>query len=142
MKKLFSLIVCASLVIAAGAQTNFIAGNAKSVLASNGLARDTVSNTGSETWVLKVSGDANQTLSIVLSITKISGTLGGTFTIQGSIDGTEYADIETGYTVTDVAAQTKKFDYDLVKYPYYRARWVGTGTMSGSAVVQAALRKR
>lgn len=141
MKKLFLSLSILIVATVGYSQTLFQVGTAKSVLATNGLARDSVQNTNSETWPIKVSGDASATVSFVVNITKISGTLGGTMVVQASNDGTNWADIGTAYTVTD-GNQAKSFQFDLSHYTFYQVKWTGTGTMLGSAIVQANVKKR
>lgn len=100
-----------------------------------GKALDTVSNTGSETWTLKVKPSGNTPSYVsVISITKITGTLGGTAAFQGSIDGTNYVTIGSSSTVTDTASQTfAATASNGPPYLYYRWLWTGTGSTSGSA---------
>lgn len=126
MKRIIFLCSFLAIGIAGMTQT----GN---LTATNGLALDTVTNTGTKnlsigtTGKLKFDGSG----SFILTITKISGTVGGTATLQGSHNGTDWAGIATAYTVTD-ATQTKSFDFDRSKYSYYRINVVGTGTMAAS----------
>jgi hypothetical protein len=98
-----------------------------------------VTNTGTGTATLAVvSGKPH--VSILATFTKTSGTLGGTATLQGSIDGTTYETIPTGatlggastYTVTDTASQKASFTVKNNAYNYYRISWTGTGTMVGT----------
>ena len=124
MKKfLCSLLVCA-MAYTAGAQV-------QNMVATNGLTVDTISNTGSLNKNLTLKVKESGSISLVLTITKISGTVGGTATLQGSNDGTNYADLQTAYTITD-ASQVKSYDFDKTKYLYYRFKCAGTGTMSAS----------
>lgn len=100
---------------------------------SNGLVLDTVTNAGTETWTLKVPG-YKKVVAAQVVITKISGTLGGTVTLQGSLNGVNFVAIPSQtYTATDVASQSAIFTLDNSKYVYYRISWTGTGTMSASA---------
>lgn len=102
--------------------------------ASNGLPVDTVSNTGTETWTLKVPG-FQKVVSVQWVATKISGTVAGSVVFQGSLDGTNWDTVllVPAYSPTDVATQTKIFTHDDSKYLYYRVQWTGAGTMSASA---------
>lgn len=102
--------------------------------ASNGLAIDTVTNTGSETWTLKVPG-FQKTVAVQFTATKISGTVGGSVLLQGSLNGSNWDTVvsTSAYTATDVASQTEIFAVENSKYLYYRVQWTGTGTMSASA---------
>jgi hypothetical protein len=88
---------------------------------------------------LKVELPAN-TVSIQAVIAKTSGTLAGTLTVQGSIDGVNYETVNASlvlptpatYTVTDVASQAKIFVITGSPYLYYRLSWTGSGTMIGT----------
>lgn len=95
----------------------------------NGVAIDTVTNTTSEGPKAYTPG-TQKTVSIVLSTTKISGTIAGSVNWQGSHDGVIWNTISTtalvdastvyGYKETDKA------------WLYYRALIAPTGTSSVS----------
>lgn len=127
MKKLIVIAILSICTVLVQGQTS-----ATIMPGSNGLAIDTVSNTGTETWTLKVPG-YQKTIAVQVTATKISGTVGGSVTLQGSLDGVTYDAAASAYTATDVASQTKIFVLDNSKYLYYRVSWTGTGTMSASA---------
>lgn len=69
---------------------------------------------------------------VVTNITKVSGTLGGTLTLQGSHDGLVWDTVGSPYTVTD-ASQVKSLGVakNANAKKYFRLKWVGTGTMNG-----------
>ena len=103
------------------------------------VAGSPVTNGGTATATLQVvSGKTN--VSILATFTKTSGTLGGTATLQGSLDGTTYVTVPTGatvagastYTVTDTASQSNLFIVKNNAFNYYRVSWTGTGTMVGT----------
>lgn len=130
MKHLLLLIFIA-IAFSAGAQV-------KSLYGSNGLSRDTVTNTGSETWTTSV-GKA-KTVGIVVAVTKVSGTVGGTIVVQGSPDGTTYYTIaSTSQTPTDASAN---YGWEITdpKWAYYRLLFTGTGTMVASATAKLIAR--
>jgi len=129
MKKIFLISFLALLTMFTHAQTD-----AKIMLGSNGLAIDSVSNTGSETWTLKVPG-FQKTVAVQFIATKISGTVAGTVTLQGSLNGTSWSAVpgQSTFTATDVASQNTLWKIDSSGFLYYRVSWTGTGTMSASA---------
>jgi hypothetical protein len=96
---------------------------------------DTVTNTGSGALLSKrISGPG--TVTIQVNVTKVSGTVGGTISLQGSLDGTNYKALNTEETQTALATITATdasniYHWRLSKSPfiYYRVSWVGTGTM-------------
>ena len=108
---------------------------------------DTVTNAGSGYVGLQVKGWYH-TVSIQAVATKISGTAGGTITLQGSLDGTNYVTVPTNYlyavsgqqpyqvgsaatlTVTNVTTSTAIFTIIGSPFQYYRLSYTGTGTMS------------
>jgi len=98
-----------------------------------------VTNTGTAT-VTSTILNSYETATIQAVFTKTSGTLGGTATLQASLDGTNYATVATAatvagaatYTVTDVASQSVIFIINGAPYKYYRVSWTGTGTMVGT----------
>lgn len=61
-------------------------------------------------------------------ITKTSGTVAGTATLQGSIDGTNWITVPgtTVYTITDVATQSAGWVVSPSSFATYRIRFVNT----------------
>lgn len=103
-------------------------------------AGDTAVNTGTASKVI-IASAGYQGIAVQAKVTKISGTAGGTVKMQGSLDGTNYTDIGSAYTVTDVASQSTMF-YVTGPLPYYiRVLQTGTGTMSAVLTVRYVLRK-
>lgn len=110
--------------------------NAQSVVTMTNSG-DTVVNTGTKTVNQEVRG-WYETVNIQVVATKISGTVAGTMTLQGSNDGSNYSTIDTAivksrystFTATDVATQTTHFVIEGSPYRYYRVSWTGSGTMS------------
>lgn len=102
-------------------------------------ASGTVTNSGTGTITRAMESVAYTKVSVQAIFTKTSGTLAGTATLQGSLDGTNYATVATGqtvagaatYTVTDVATQSVIFTINGNPFKYYRVSWTGTGTMVG-----------
>lgn len=102
-----------------------------------GSTSDTVVNTATGYVGVTVSGTYHR-LALQVVITKISGTVAGTVTIQGSVDGTNYVTVNSGFidatthTATNVATSTKMFTITGSPYKYYRASYTGSGTMSAT----------
>ena len=61
---------------------------------------------------------------------EVSGTTGGTAQVQGSLDGTNFFNIGSAYTLTDVASQVTSFTVTDWGCLYLRLKVTGTGTMS------------
>lgn len=107
------------------------------MLSSYNLSSDTTVNTGTSYLQLKNSGVA-QTVTVQFNATKISGTVAGTVTLMGSLDGTNFKaltqqEVSTAiptFTATDVATQSNIWVIKNNPYQYYRVSWTGTGTMS------------
>ena len=74
------------------------------------------------------------------SVTKISGTVGGTVILQGTIDGNNWVDIDT-LTLTNVAAQPKVISISKTMYHSYQAKFTTTGTQA-SYLVFSYLRRQ
>lgn len=127
MKYIFSLMILL-LGLTTEAQTFTFAG------------RDTVVNTGTKTLNLAVKG-TNTTGAFQVVVTKISGTVAGNVIFQGSVDGTNFVNLDTLAT-TNVATQTEIFTDIPVKYPFYRMTYTGTGTMSAIISGRAHLNGR
>jgi len=105
MKKLlFALLLFAGV---ATAQTSKVI-DLKSTTTTKVL--DTVTNAGTRIQRGQANtGGANINVTLQVVITKISGTVGGTVTCQGSLDGTNFVTIGSAATATDVASQTFSF---------------------------------
>lgn len=128
MKKYLSLIIIFGLLaFTAGAQ------RLKPVALTTtafGNALDTVDNT--ETHVTTTWGpgawDGGITAQVV--VTKISGTVGGTLGLHGSMNGTNWTLIGSATTPSDASAN---YSFNTtVGWAYYRISYAGTGTMSAS----------
>ena len=108
------------------------------------VASDTVTNTGTAYLTTPVVSAAPATTSTIwVAVTKISGTVGGTITLQGSLDGTNYKALNTPNTATALATFTAadaSATYHWVisgsPFRYYRVSWTGTGTMAASFTSQ------
>lgn len=102
---------------------------------------DTVTNTATATLSTKVkmTPKAATATTVWVTVTKISGTVGGTITLQGSFDGTNWKAINTPDTQTALATVTatdasNTYHWRLAGCPfaYFRVSWTGTGTMAAS----------
>lgn len=99
------------------------------------LNSDTVTNSATKYLTLQVKKYYG-TVTMQAVVTKLSGTAGGTVTLQGSNDGTNYETVNTNYStaqtlsVTNVTTSTKLFVITGSPYNYYRFKYVGTGTMA------------
>lgn len=101
------------------------------------VVKDTTDNTATSYVTLGVERWYN-TVTIQSVVTKISGTVAGTVTLQGSVDGTNYVTVNSSYTdvtsysPTNVATSSKLFVVTGSPYRYYRLSYTGAGTMSAS----------
>jgi hypothetical protein len=106
---------------------------------------DTVTNAGTAYLVspsLSVKGATSTTVEVYVD--KVSGTVGGTITLLGSVDGTNFVTVKTVGTQTAITAITAT-DADAAyhwiilgsPFPYYRVSYTGTGTMV--AIFQARI---
>lgn len=128
MKKLFSFLLVISIACAASAQTQIKA--VALTTTSYGNALDTVVNTATKvTTTYKLGGWRNGVTAQAV-VTKISGTVGGSIALQGSMDGTNWSTIGSASTPTDATANYS-FNTTTAWY-YYRISYAGTGTMSAS----------
>lgn len=100
--------------------------------------RDTVTNTATA-YLTSPRVVAKGIVTIQVNVTKISGTVGGTISLQGSLDGTNFKALNTVETQTALATitatdATNVYHWRLSAnhFPYYRVSWTGTGTMSAS----------
>jgi len=96
-----------------------------------------VTNAGTSFIFARCSGPA-QTTTIQFVAHKVAGTVAGTVTLMGSVDGIHFkpALIAEGstaiptFTATDVATQSYIWRLNYSPYPYYGISWTGTGTMT------------
>lgn len=115
-----------------------------SLLSPYSFTSDTVANTGTAYLsTVAVSPAPAVTTTIWVAVTKISGTVGGTITLQGSLDGTNWKAVNTPNTATALATITatdasNTYHWIISGSPfrYYRVSWTGTGTMSASFTAQ------
>lgn len=105
------------------------------------IAGDTVVDAGSVTQKsFQVSGSYSAA-AVQVVLTKISGTVAGTTKIQGSLNGTNWEDIGSAFTHTDVASQAKLFTITSgVPYTYLRVNSTGSGTMKALLTVYYVLK--
>lgn len=144
MKK---LLIFALLSVALGAAAQPTVYTLKKRFADQDVSIDTVTNTGTNYLgnLIPISG-ARSTVTILLTVTKTSGTVGGTITVQGSYDGINFDALNLVATQTALATKTAadasgRYHWWLQgnPFPYYRVSWTGTGTMVAkqSAIIVA-----
>jgi nitrate/nitrite transporter NarK len=104
-------------------------------------AGDTVTNTGTATKTLPVITDGYQGAVVQVIVTRLSGTAAGTVGLYGSLDGTNYRQIGSDYTVTNVASQNHVFYVTGPLPNYLRVLETGSGTMSAVLTVKYLLRR-
>jgi len=145
MKNLFKLLFIALMgvlfaITGANAQTSNMNGNG-----------DTITNTGTKYNTLKIGETSNANITIQANVTKLSGTVGGTISIEGSLDGVTYEALDSllffdslpSKTPTNTTG-TKGYIFVLNNniYQYIRVKYVGTGTMSAKMSSLLLLRKK
>ena len=129
MKKIFLLLAIASLSIGAMAQGSSKVQNLISAPASGSNVIDTVINTGVVTMTSPIVAGASNTTTVTATFTKLTGTVAGTATLLGSVNGTDWASASsTSYTVTDVASATTSWVLSFKPFLYYRISVAGSGT--------------
>ena len=131
---------------------NSFGGNStvQSLKSTSNIALDTVTNGATEVMTAPKLTLPYKTISISATVTKTSGTIAGTITLQGSVNGSNYVTVPTAYietpsgqapystggaatfTPTNVASQTKIWTVIGTTYPYYRISYAGSGTMVGT----------
>ncbi len=96
---------------------------------------DTVTNSATKYVGMRIQSYYT-TLGVQVVITKLSGTGGGTVTLQGSNDAINYVTVSSSFSdaqtlsVANVTSQTKLFVITGSPYAYYRLSYTGTGTMA------------
>lgn len=131
MKKLFILF---ALFVALGVNAQ---ADLKSVY---NAVSDTVTDTGTQYLQIETTREGQTSTAVQVVITKISGTVAGTLTFQGSLDGTNFKaatllDSATNlhtFTATNVASQNFIWYIRPNPYRYVRVSYTGSGTMAAS----------
>lgn len=127
MKRIFFIAaLIASLSFCASAQV-------KDLKSQYNLNEDTVTNAATKYLTLATSntlGYYYKVVTVQFWATKISGTVGGTAQLQGSLDRTNWYNVGSAVTLTDVAGQITAFKVSDSGDPYYRVAVTGTGTMA------------
>lgn len=101
MKRLFTILVCSLIGLSAFAQK----GTAVVLPLAVG---DTIVNTGTVSKYINVTGGYNG-VAIQVVVTKISGTGAGTVQLMSSLDGTNYVNLGSAYTITNTTTQSQVF---------------------------------
>jgi len=105
-------------------------------------AGDTVVNTAAVSKVIPVLTAGYEGAVVFANVTKISGTVGGTVQLFGSLDGTNYVQIGADQTATNTAGTKSYAFYVTAPVPVYlKVTHTGTGTMSSSITVSYVYRK-
>lgn len=121
MRRAFLLPLLACLALSVNAQVAF----KHSVTNPTG----TVTNAGIDTAKASIPS-YYETLKIKITVTKTSGTVGGTAILQRSVDGIDYAPVlGDTLTLSNVASQFKVIDAPKDGNIFYRVLTTGTGTM-------------
>lgn len=127
MKKLFLIAILGLFSFAADAQvTNMVSRYSNTT--------DTVANTDTKYMYVTVTA-SHENVSIQPVITKVSGTVAGTYFVQGSLDGTNYVSnivASDSVTATNVTTNTVVWVLDSKAYKYYRVGYTGSGTMNAT----------
>jgi len=137
MKKLIFILLALAITLGVQAQTQYV--KFYQPLGTL-LETDTVTNTATNYVTTPIlSAKPAAYTSIVVVVTKISGTVGGTITLMGSIDGTNFTALNTEETSTALATKTAADASAVLNwrikgsyYAYYRVSWAGTGTMAAT----------
>lgn len=125
MKSLFKyILICiiAFIVFAPSAHAQ------TALITPNGLGLDTASQAAAEAIKTPIVKGTAKTFSIVLKTLKISGTIAGTISWQGSNNGVDYAPISS----TALVDLSTNYEYKETDkgFLYYRALITQTGTSS------------
>lgn len=85
-------------------------------------------NTNATTSYVTFNSIGSNLKGIQASVTKISGTVGGTVILQGTVDGTLWVTVSDTLTLTNTATQSKVWVLSATSYNSYRAAFTTTGT--------------
>lgn len=145
MKKLFLFLMIFGVSVIANAQaptapvlSNNKIGNLLSTPSHS--VTDTITNTTVKNQYGLIGG-FNAVVTVQSIITKLSGTGAGSVKLQGSLDGLNWVQVGSTYTITDVASQTVAFTVSPSSYAYYRINVTPTGTQSQTIESKVLIRK-
>lgn len=128
MKKIFLAVV---FMLGVAAASNAQVASLKDPTYNNAL--DTVVNAATATLNSGVIAGKLTALSVVVSATKISGTVGGVLSLEFSLDNSVWYPLSaTTHTASDGSATYGWVISSPILAKYIRVKWVGTGTMSAS----------
>lgn len=104
------------------------------------LATDTVTNAGTAYVSTRLVERRNHSSEVIwVTVTKLSGTVAGTITLQGSMDGTNYKainanDSQTALATVTATDATNTYHWRLLGggFNYYRVTWTGAATMAAT----------
>lgn len=102
---------------------------------------DTIVNTGTVTKTLPVLTASYSGLILQVNFTKISGTGAGTAQLQTSLDGVNYLNSGSAYTITNTFPQNTQFSVASPVPVYARVLFTGSGTESVVPTVYYVPRK-
>lgn len=142
MKKLITYLFAGLVAILATSFT--VSAQVFDLKSTYSLTSDTVVNTATSYLTTpRMTPSPATSTTIWVVVTKVSGTVGGTITLQGSLDGTTFKAINTVDTQTALATITatdasNTYHWRLAGSPflYYRVSWTGTGTMNATFTSQ------
>ena len=108
------------------------------------LLTDTVTDAGVNYVSTKLLDRRNHSSTVIwVVVTKISGTVAGTITLQGSMNGTDYKALNANDSQTALATVTatnasNTYHWRLIGggFNYYRVSWTGTGTMAATVAAK------
>lgn len=102
---------------------------------------DTIVNTGTVTKLLPPFTAGYSGVSIQANLAKISGTGAGTAQLQISLDGTNFVNSGSAFTITNVAAQSASFTISTPVPVYAQLLFTGSGTESVQVRIYYVARK-
>ena len=88
---------------------------------------------------ISINPATNSVLAFHFKATKVSGTVAGTAKLQGSMDGTNWIDVGSAYTLTNVATNVAVFEPTKLSFRYYRIYVATTGTCKIKPVTASTL---
>ena len=136
MKKIMILFFALAMMVSAHAQY--------SLLSPSSATFETVTNAGT-TYLstVAISPAAATSTTFWVAVTKTSGTVGGTITLQGSFDGTNWKALNQPNSQTALAtitpadaSATYHWNISASPFIYYRVTWTGAGTMVATFTAQ------
>lgn len=101
--------------------------------------KDTCVN--ADTTVIRLDGVTSEVVAFHVKAEKVSGTVAGTATLQGSNDGTNWTAVGSAFTLTNIAHNQTVYEPAKLSWMQYRVQVITSGTCKINGIRAYTLRR-